>query len=215
MKIYANDNIIAPFEQFIGKDIWVKCRIDDDEHYNEDKYIRFYSIDDQGLCECTCLSEDKIKNFPSSRNWFCIKQMSEIDVVDLADVTIIKPLTTFTSQELYADYSSDAEELLDYVGTDLWIKVEFADAYFAGAYYINILSANGITLECKIIDAAVLEDNLVEKYEYDRLIKDFNNNYTETANAHMVKICRPVSVLTDEDVTDMLESTDTWDGDAW
>ena len=217
MKIFTDTKSSKnPFDKYLGKDIWVKCQINDKNHYGDIAYIRFYSVDEDGLYTCTWLTEDMIKQFSSSHGWFCIKQMSEIDYFYSSELKIVKPVTTLTSPEICPEYSSDVEELLEYVGADIWVKVECAETYFYDPIYIKILSVDGIMLTYRFVDANILEDEWVERHMYDNFLEDFDSDATETTSAYMFKICRPISVLTDEDVTETLEHIEVWDdSDAW
>jgi len=207
----TNEGKIA---DFIGKDIWVRCR--ERNHYNDEVYVRFYSIDKNGIIECSILDDMTIETLPEKHEWYRNKLMTDVTYTGFDEIEVVEPLVTLTSKDIDPDYSDDIEELLSYAGTDYWIKVTFSESYYDFEDYIKILSVDGYEIEYQSIRADVLKGEIYEKYDWESAIEDIDD--VETVNVYKVRICKPLDVLTDEEIQDEIARIDAevaeWE-DEW
>lgn len=206
----------TPFDKFIGKDIWVLCDIK--KTYSRDirAYIRVYEIDSENDIECTVIPESEIPKMAEWHIWYATKQMNNAEYIDLNKVTIVKPLTTKTSQEICPEYVNDVSELMEFVGTGYWIKVLFTESYFNFETFIKILSAEGKYITYQSIRADVLAGDIYEKWDFTSAVEYMED--VEEVNAYNVKICRPLEMMSDEEMQEEIDRIGAevaeWE-DAW
>lgn len=191
------------FDKFVGKDIWVLCDIK--KTYSRDirAYIRVYEIDSENDIECTVIPESEIPKMAEWHIWYVTKQMNNTEYIDLNKVTIVKPLTTKTSQEICPEYVNDVSELMEFVGTGYWVKVLFTESYFNFETFIKILSAEGKYITYQSIRADVLAGDIYEKWDFTSAVEDMDD--IEEVNAYNVKICRPLEILSDDEIQEEID----------
>lgn len=193
----SNEGKIA---EFIGKDIWVKCR---ERDYKDELYVKFYSIDENGIIECSVLDDATIKALPEKHEWYRNKIMTDVIYTGFDKIEIVEPLVTLTSKEIDPDYVDDVTELLSYAGTNYWVKVTFSESYFDFEDYIKIVNVEGMFIDYQSIRADVLKGEIYEKYDWESAIEDIDE--VETVNIYKVRICKPLDVLTDEEMQEEID----------
>ena len=205
MKIYCSSN--NPIDKFVGKDIWVKCLF----HNRRPYYVRFCRADkdDDTFPDgylCVSLSEDNIRDIqePGRLNDWYIKQIMTNYEFNFDDEwSVVEPLDTMTSAEIYSGYKSDAKELEDFVGTDTWVKVKFNTLGGFNDYFIKILSIKNGFITYNAVDSFLLNGGFESGFELNRMrdeMEDEENDYIDKFD-----LIRPIEVYTDEEIHEKID----------
>ena len=170
MKILASTGstklMSTGLDQYVGKDIWIKCRRYSVRDYwvrilhkqgeDGDRFV-FYTVN--------FISESALDSLLDPPSWsaYRIKDPNHLplDTERVSAVEIVLPLTTKSTQELFnlSDYAVDSETanvMEQFAGTNLWLLA--TDTNHHNDYYININKKTGDVIEFDCADAWVVDD---------------------------------------------------------
>ena len=104
MKLYATvpASRIAEIKRFVGKDVWVKCLV---PHPSTDKWgfcwVRFLNTLNEGT------SDVSFEVNILQADFYCTQMigwaMDKVDVLKAAAITVVTPVDTLSTEELYED----------------------------------------------------------------------------------------------------------------
>ena len=213
MKIYANDyadTVHTPFDQYIGKNVWVTCYLQGATDDNYD-YVRFLSkevrgphkpefvrvsVDRIGYRQLEAYRENPKLFYGTDYNPVRARNLADQDVYGINAFRLTTPVEVYTTEELFGftDYTFGNPVIDRFVGKPIWV---LADKDGMGTYYVQILEKHGDVVNCNIIDPNYLD----EDYEYDywdSCPDDWITNVTMHVDS--LKVVEPLYVLSDEEV---------------
>lgn len=223
MKIYAKSqfavdkDIPTEFDQFIGKDVWVKCRIT----YRNDYflYLRFLSkevlnfggSDDRDLVSITVNSlspedVDKLRRgeIPADQIRQLITKSSAWYASNLA---LVEPLDIIPSSSIIEDmskYETTENILYKYAGKDVWIRAD--RTYRTGGFpeYIKILEIDGYYCKYLPIRAGYVDEHW--ELDPDEDVYSLMHPW-RTSRSHIddIVLSKPIEILTTEEIQYELE----------
>jgi len=168
MKIFASTTKLMStgLDQYVGKDIWIKCRRYSERDYwvrilhkqgtDGDRFV-FYTVN--------FISESALDALLNPPSWSTYRindsKHLPLDTERVTGLDVILPITTKSTAELFnlSDYAVDSEtaNVLDqFVGTNLWLLA--TETSHHNDYYININKKTGDVIEFDCADAWIVDD---------------------------------------------------------
>ena len=222
MKLYANDqvnNTSTEFDQYLGKDIWIKCTLSYNEHWERycriigkrelpwGTLIEYNAISSTDLMELDLLPKDKIRKLLTT-------EYSDY----VSNLIIVQPIKTNESSKLNAllgdvSHYETTESIIDrYVGKDVWIKVKIEGS--ALIRYIKILEKDRYYIKFIDIYAGYVE----EHYELDpddSVYSLMHPNRSHQTHIDTITIVEPMEIMTTEEIQEELEQCPEFDSDQF
>lgn len=209
MKIYAADKPlpITPFDEYIGKDLWVKCTL-----FHEDTvflYVRFLdkfwftlpSGTEKPVLHVTYIPEREVNLL---RRTYPIGFADTVMVL-LNQIHMVEPVEVISTERLY-EYAEKRDLIHSIAGTDIW--VEAYDGYSDG--FVNIHKIEKDVVTYSIIGNEWLED--IERQvefrqgDYNFILKHLDQpEHLHKKYIDGISIYEPINMLTAEEIREMLE----------
>ena len=229
MKIYAKSkfavdkDIPTEFDQYIGQDVWVKCKLGYNE--NHEFYARFIDkevIDFGDGALHVMLHYNKM----TSAELFDLDEMPKDNIRKLltatysdysTNVIIVEPVKIIDRSVLdhllgdSTEYET-TESILDrYVGKDIWIRVDYLKDLNTQQFYMKLLEKDGYYYKYLPIRTCYVE----EHWELDPDDDVYSLMHPwRPSRSHIddIVLSKPIEVLTTEEVQEELERCPLWDG---
>lgn len=223
MKIYAttlpvNDIPADWYEPYVGQDLWVKCRYTYNPNESSEDWIRIISVSAQNKYMNYNEVSDWALNNPNDTLYSRARGTADLPKLDtrgtyVSSIIPVMPLQVKSSEELFGlvGHQFENNELNKYVGKDVWVKVVDKAAFYAmaEAYYINIESKQGNTIEYASVEAYYIENIEACADTYgppsEAIVSSYNSAFLD-----QFELIKPIELLTDEDMQDMLDECDRY-----
>ena len=202
MKIYADNNTKTPFDEYIGKEIWVLCDyVETSSAYRS--YVRFLKKVVQQSYTLFYVNVIFTSTFDREDNDTLLSMSFDTTVTLAKNIRPIEPFTTFTTQQLFPNYAfkSARSRFDEFIGQPVWIKIS---NFEMGTLYVKILDRNKNVVTCESIDSEYVDD-----FEYDDQFRS-PSTYVDDFCFQIdgFEICNPLEILTDDEMQEILEYND-------
>lgn len=207
MRIYCNtedvNNDITKFDQFIGKDLWVKCSTGFNNTCYYVKFLKRYHAYIYVLM--TLPPSTPLFN---ELGWDKLHQ--EASTYSVYSFNLVEPLDILTTEQLFDMVAAESEDLHlfeRYAGRDFWILAKrLSDDWM---YYIHINSIEDGIMSYDRADAETLNNpEICEDYfgppSEDRGLRDYNKVSLVSA----WEIVHPMDGMTTDEVDDSIAVCD-------
>ena len=208
MKIYAANipDFKTEFDEYIGKDVFVKCIM-----YEDPVYVRFLSKSYYAYADGRTIPIVKVSYFDAgylsryqqtTPKWPYLNDLGDTKNVALTKIRLDTPLTVIPIKDLYGELPV-RRILPDFVGTDIWIH-----SYTSYENYIRVLAIDDGMVKFNWLDMTQLEtiENGVqitpgEKDALDDVFSAVNYKFIDG-----IQIYEPLEMLTTDEITEMIEN---------
>lgn len=208
MKIYAygvpDMNIPTPFDQYVGQDVWVLCRLT--YSYKDfyirflDKHVSYFTVNSIFPADMDNLRAGKIPNDKIR------KLLTKTDTMFAKNLEIVEPLTVIPSAEILPNIEQyeTTESIVDrYVGKDLWVKITVGKTMISQHRYMKFTNKDGFYVSGPAIRAEYIDYH--EGFDPDEDVYSTMHPW-RPSRYHIddITVPTPVQVLTTEEVEEEL-----------
>ena len=208
MKIYATDTSLpaTPFDQYLGKDIFVKCIMFGDEVV----YARFHEKDKVTLkngkrvpiFRISYFREQYISEYTNNPNLAYLYDLGNLVSININNIVPVTPLEVISIQDLYGELSV-REILSQLAGSEVWIKIHaMSDSYIRILDITNnVVTFNWINMEQL---NGLEEHEALEPFELTAL----DDVFTATRRRFIdgILLYEPLDILTTEEIQELIDN---------
>ena len=212
MRIYSSDeNVSTPFDEYIGKDVWVSCL---EANKYQERYVRFLSKDfDRGgdvFLTCNSVPAYCFDGYNNYSQYDILEYAREVHLIYPDCIELSEPVIEMTSDELYDVWDDTRDnaikDLSDAVGQNIWIKVY--EKWNNRIYYMNILDNNNGVISYKYIDHEYVEDYDYFNYYSNCTEKPSEAILEDFSHIDAWKIYEPVEAMSDDEFKEIIAKND-------
>lgn len=203
MKIYGNTTDNTKFDQFIGKDLWVKCSTG---FNNTCYYVKFLKRSHKYVYVLVTLPPSS----PLFDELAWDKLHQEARTYSVCSFNPIEPLDILTTEQLFNITATESEDLHvfeRYVSRDFWILAKFL--HNSWMYYIHINSIeNGIMFYDRA-DAETLNNLEICEDYYGPPSEDSDLcDYNKVSLVSAWEIVQPIDGMTTDEINESIAMGD-------
>lgn len=211
MKIYSNTTDNTKFDQFIGKDLWVKCSMG----FNNSGpglpcyYVKFLKRHYTYLYVLMTLPPRTPQLFNELKGVSELSQ--EARTYSVYDFNLIEPLDILTTEQLFDTSAVDFKDLRlfeRYVGRDFWILAK-QRLITSWMYYIHINSIENGVMSYDRADAETLNNSEICEDYYGPPSEDSNLcEYNRVSLVSAWEIVQPIDGMTTDEIEESIAACD-------
>ena len=197
----ARQSLQVKPEDFLGKDVWVRCCRTDIRKYGAKSgvpgYVKINRKVDDDAFRCNFISEAELEKVSEMSPEDSSLLVTRECTIPARRIVIYEPIRTLPKRKLPKVIDSSDESTIDkFIGKDFWVKVQFTRNHVPQRpQYARFLRKDGYYIEYNCVDAGCIE-------YHNTIFSDAEYLTEQLHYAHVsgIILCTPIELYTTEEL---------------